>query len=68
MSLTVGSVAPDFEQKDQNGDLVNFRIIKVKKLSFIFILKIAPLDVLHRLVTSMTTWMHSKLKDMLYWE
>lgn len=36
MSLTVGSVAPDFEQKDQNGDLVKLSDYKGKKVVLYF--------------------------------
>lgn len=36
MSLTVGSVAPDFEQKDQNGDLVKLSDYKGQKVVLYF--------------------------------
>ncbi len=36
MSLTVGSAAPDFEQKDQNGDLVKLSDYKGQKVVLYF--------------------------------
>lgn len=36
MALTVGSLAPDFEQKDQNGDLVKLSDYKGQKVVLYF--------------------------------